>query len=98
MSGVRRAVLGAGLASAAHLAPATARACAVCAGQDAAVGWALLRGSLLLSLLPLVAIGGVAWYLRRRARAIQAAEDERRAAGPRPARSARAAWGPTPPG
>ncbi len=58
---------------AALLAPAAARACAVCAGQDsAAVSWALLKGSALLSLTPLAMVGLAVWILRRRARRLAA--------------------------
>lgn len=66
----------AGLALAALLvAPDAARACAVCAGKDsAAVSWAMLKGTALLSLLPLGVIGTGVWYLRRRARQLADAE------------------------
>ena len=61
------------LVAALLLAPRAALACAVCTGgQKQEVAWALLRGSLLLSVLPLLAVGAVAWWLRRRARAIAA--------------------------
>jgi hypothetical protein len=60
------------------LAPDAARACAVCAGKDsAAVSWAMLKGTALLSLLPLGVIGTGVWYLRRRARQLAAAEAAR---------------------
>lgn len=53
--------------------PAVARACAVCTSQDdAAFNVAMLKGTALLSLLPLALVGGVVWYLRRRAREIAA--------------------------
>ncbi|MEB2346735.1 MAG: hypothetical protein OZ948_18595 [Deltaproteobacteria bacterium] len=62
---------------AALLAPGAARACAVCAGQDsAAVSWALLKGSALLSLTPLAMVGLGVWILRRRARRLAAARPE----------------------
>jgi hypothetical protein len=72
----------AGLALAAVLlAPDAARACAVCAGKDsAAVSWAMLKGTALLSLLPLGVIGTGVWYLRRRARQLAADEAARSAA------------------
>jgi hypothetical protein len=55
------------------LAPRAAWACAVCTGQDdAAVSLAMLKGTALLSLLPLALIGGLVWYLRRRAREVAA--------------------------
>jgi hypothetical protein len=57
-------------------APEAARACAVCTGQDsAAVSWAILKGTALLSLTPLAVIGAGVWYLRRRARQLAAAEE-----------------------
>lgn len=53
--------------------PRLSRACAVCTGQDdAAVSLAMLKGTALLSLLPLALIGGLVWYLRRRARELAA--------------------------
>jgi hypothetical protein len=61
------------LAAAALLvaAPDLASACAVCMGGT---GGGTLRafaiGTLFLSLLPLAMIGGMVWWLRRRARAI----------------------------
>lgn len=46
-----------------------ALACAVCAGKDdAKVSLAMLKGTALLSLLPLAFFAVGAWYLRRRAR------------------------------
>ena len=55
------------------LAPRVAWACAVCTGKDdAAVSLAMLKGTALLSLLPLALIGGLVWYLRRRAREVAA--------------------------
>lgn len=80
-------------AAATLLAPSGASACAVCTGQNsAAVTWAMLKGTALLSLLPLAVFGTGAWYLRRRARQIAAAEAARaEAAGPREAGVARSA-------
>ncbi len=53
--------------------PRAAWACAVCTGQDdAAFSLAMLKGTALLSLLPLALIGSLVWYLRRRAREIAA--------------------------
>jgi uncharacterized membrane protein len=88
MSAPRRALAGSTLGPAAVLlAPGAARACAVCAGQDEAVGWVMFVSSLALSMLPLVLIAGGVWYLRRRARqlaAVEAAEEAQRAvASPR---------------
>jgi len=51
-------------------APRVAQACSVCTGgQKEEVGRAFLVGSLFLSVLPLAAIGALAWWVRRRARA-----------------------------
>jgi hypothetical protein len=81
-----RSALHAPLAAALLAAPRAALACSVCTGgQKEEVGQAFFVGSLLLSLLPLAAIGAAAWWLRRRARAIDAAA--RAAALPEPARS-----------
>jgi cbb3-type cytochrome oxidase subunit 3 len=57
------------------LAPRAALACSVCTGQDdESVNAAFLAGTILLSLLPLLWIGGVAWFLARRARRLRAEE------------------------
>jgi len=72
---VRRIVLAALVLAAGGLAPGVADACAVCLTQDSkAFTWALLKGTALLSLTPLAVIGLGVWYLRRRARQIDAAE------------------------
>jgi hypothetical protein len=64
------------LAAALPLAPRVAQACPVCTGgQKEEVGRAFFAGSLVLSLLPLLLIGAGAWWLRRRARAIERHED-----------------------
>jgi hypothetical protein len=56
--------------------PELAAACPMCmAGQGGGTQKAFAIGSLFLSFTPLVAIGAVVWYLRRRARAIAAAEE-----------------------
>lgn len=75
MIGTRpRSALHALLAAALLAAPRAALACAVCTGgQKEEVGQAFFVGSLALSLLPLAAIGAAVWWLRRRARAIEAA-------------------------
>ena len=58
-------------------APEVALACPMCmAGQGGGTGRAFAIGSLFLSVLPLAAIGGAVWYLRRRARALRDAELE----------------------
>ena len=61
--------------AASALAPAIARACAVCAGRDESLGWVMFVSSLALSMLPLALIGGGVWYLRRRARQLAVAEE-----------------------
>jgi len=87
-----RAAALAALLLAGLLAPDAAHACAVCTGNDsAAVSWALLKGTALLSLTPLAIIGGGVWYLRRRARQIAASEAERAGAERPAAPSARTA-------
>jgi hypothetical protein len=61
------------LAAALLLAPRAAFACPVCSGgQKEEVGRAFFLGSVILSILPLVAAGALAWWLRRRARALAA--------------------------
>jgi hypothetical protein len=57
----------------APLAPRAADACAVCmSGRDDDTQRAFLLGTILLSTLPLALIGGLALWLRRRARAAAA--------------------------
>ena len=71
-----RSTLSCALAAALLLAPHAALACSVCTGgQKAEVEWALLRGSLILSVLPLAAVGAGAWWVRRRARALAASAE-----------------------
>lgn len=61
------------LALALLLAPRAALACPVCSGgQKEEVGRAFFVGSVTLSMLPLVAAGALAWWLRRRARSLAA--------------------------
>ena len=65
------------LAAALLLAPRLALACSVCTGgQKEEVGRAFLVGSVILSVLPLAAIGTAVWWVRRRARAIETARRE----------------------
>jgi hypothetical protein len=55
------------------LAPRAALACPVCTGgQKEEVGRAMLFGSIVLSILPLLVVCAVAWWVRRRARTIAA--------------------------
>jgi hypothetical protein len=66
-----RSALCASFAAALFAAPRVAQACSVCTGgQKEEVGRAFLVGSLFLSVLPLAAIGALAWWLRRRSRAL----------------------------
>ncbi len=61
------------------LAPRIALACPVCmGGRDDATRAAFLLTTLFLSVLPLALIGGVVWWLTRRARSL---EQQRSAAG-----------------
>lgn len=54
-------------------APRAAEACAVCgAGRDEENRAAFLLTTAFLSLLPLVMVGGFVWWLRRRARELEA--------------------------
>jgi hypothetical protein len=60
--------------------PAAALACSVCTGQDNdTVNAAFLAGTIFLSVLPLLWIGGVAWFLVRRARQLRDAPARSRA-------------------
>jgi hypothetical protein len=55
--------------------PRAAEACAVClSGREDDNQRAFLAGTILLSTLPVALIGGIAWYIRRRAREIAARE------------------------
>jgi hypothetical protein len=52
-------------------APGLARACPVCsAGSNDAGQSGFLMGTIFLSVLPLALIGGIAWWIHRRAREI----------------------------
>lgn len=56
-------------------APRVASACAVCsAGRDDKTQGAFLFGSIFLSVLPPAVVGGIAWWIWRRARQIAAEE------------------------
>jgi hypothetical protein len=55
--------------------PRAAGACAVCmSGREDDNQRAFLAGTILLSTLPVALIGGIAWWVRRRAREIAAQE------------------------
>ena len=74
------------LAGAVLLAPPAARACAVCtAGRDDETAAAFFGTTILLSVLPLVFVGGLVWWLRRRARFLDA--ERARQGAPAPARA-----------
>lgn len=61
--------------------PRAAAACAVClSGREDDNQRAFLAGTILLSTLPLMLIGGIAWWVRRRAREIAAREAAAQAA------------------
>ena len=63
------------LAALLALLPRAALACAVClSGREDDNQRAFLAGTILLSTLPVALIGGMAWYIRRRAREIAARE------------------------
>jgi len=69
------------VASALAFAPRIAQACAVCfSGRSDETRVAFIATTAFLTLLPMVLIGGVVWWLRRRAIAIRSAEIEARAA------------------
>jgi hypothetical protein len=64
-----RALRAAAVCALAPLLPQAARACAVCtSGREDDTQRAFLLGTILLSTLPLALIGGIALWLRRRAR------------------------------
>jgi hypothetical protein len=67
--------------------PRVAEACAVCfASRDAETQAALIYGTVLLSVLPLLLVGGIALFLRRRARQL-AVEEAARALPAAPSRA-----------
>jgi high-affinity Fe2+/Pb2+ permease len=66
--------IGAVVAALLATAPSVAVACSVCsAGRDDETRAAFLATTGLLSFLPLVLIGGLVWWLRRRARELERA-------------------------
>ncbi len=82
-----RVALWLGAAGAALLAsgPRVALACSVCsAGRDDETRAAFLATTGLLTVLPFVLVGGLVWWLRRRARELEAADA---AAAPAPSLS-----------
>ena len=73
------------------LAPRIALACPVCmGGRDDATRAAFLLTTAFLTVLPLALIGGVVWWLTRRARTLEQQRGASGAAAPRldPARTA----------
>jgi hypothetical protein len=58
-------------------APEAAEACSVCsAAQDDSVREAFLVTTVFLSVLPLLLVGGFAWWLRRRVRELDARSEQ----------------------
>ena len=58
-------------------APEAAEACSVCsAAQDDSVREAFLVTTVFLSVLPLLLVGGFAWWLRRRVRELEAGSEQ----------------------
>jgi hypothetical protein len=58
-------------------APEAAEACSVCsAAQDDSVREAFLVTTVFLSVLPLLLVGGFAWWLRRRVRELDASSEQ----------------------
>jgi hypothetical protein len=54
------------------VSPRLARACAVCmSGREDDVQFAFIATTALLSALPLIFVGGVVWWLRRRLREME---------------------------
>lgn len=67
--------LAAGVVAVLALAPRAALACSVCmSGRDDGTRNAFLATTGLLTVLPLIMVGGLVWWLRRRARALEAEE------------------------
>lgn len=73
----RNAAVAIAVVLAALVLPELASACAMCIAGQGGNQRAFAIGSIFLSITPLLAIGGMVWYLRRRARALAAAEAER---------------------
>lgn len=73
-----RAAVGLLAASASLAVPSLARACAVCmSGREDDVQFAFLATTGLLSVLPLLFVGGLVWWLRRRFRELEARREAR---------------------
>jgi len=81
----RTAVLAIAAVLARLVLPELASACPMCIAGQGGSQRAFAIGSIFLSITPLLAIGGMVWYLRRRARAIAAAEAAASADAPLPA-------------
>ncbi len=73
----RTALVAIAVVLAAVLLPELASACPMCIAGQGGNQRAFAIGSIFLSITPLLAIGGMVWYLRRRARALAAAEAAR---------------------
>ena len=68
--------------------PDVARACAVCTGgQTEEVRYAFIWTTAFLSLLPPALIGGLIWFVRRRAREIAAVNEPERPVDDEPLRA-----------
>ena len=66
-------------------APRAAGACAVCLGSQSDLARQAFFGTtMLLTLLPLALIGGLIWWIRRRARQLESEERQRLAAAAPP--------------
>ena len=60
------------VATAALILPTAAQACAVCGAATENNQMAFLAMTLFMSLMPLAAIGGIAWWVWRRTKALDA--------------------------
>lgn len=90
MTGALRSAWAWPLAALLLLAPRASQACYVCmSGRDDETRTAFLLTTVFLSVLPLLFIGGLVWWLRRRARALEAEGAEPVLSSGGPARPAR---------
>ena len=78
-----RAVLASLAAVVAFALPGPAEACAVCmSGREDEVQLAFILTTLLMSVLPLIVVGGFVWWLRRRLRQMESTQAARRPVTP----------------
>ena len=69
------------IAAAIVASPQLARACAVCmSGREDDVQFAFLATTAVMSVLPVMVVGGAVWWLRRRIREMEANQTARDAA------------------